>query len=224
MPRKYNMVSKAPAALEELISLINALPSDLKKLEDDYSKLYNGRTVVNGRTHILDKIYEKQGSIEIFRGQGTVSLPEVMSETLIKYIFDREPETDSAERFKYLLKANSLFHKFAELSKTYMALSKEKRDALKDDDEQKYQFFLHFLTIKSKDREFSGLFGFHFPEMYIKPQTNDFVRLFEDFDIPFFRIRACPVCENIYWASKLNSETCGKKECVTILANRKRKK
>jgi ssDNA-binding Zn-finger/Zn-ribbon topoisomerase 1 len=104
-----------------------------------------------------------------------------------------------------------------------MKLDKEKRDALKDNSQQ-YLFFLHFLTINYKDREFTGLLGLRFPEMYIKPVTNDLVQLFEDFDIPFFRIRACPVCGNIYWASKLNSETCGKKECVTTLGNRKRLK
>ncbi len=37
------------------------------------------------------------------------------------------------------------------------------------------------------------------------------------------RVRICPICKNIFWAKKNNSETCGNQKCIDSLQNIKKK-
>ncbi len=49
---------------------------------------------------------------------------------------------------------------------------------------------------------------------------KEFINILERENIPFFRIRLCPICENIFWAKRLDSKTCGKEKCVGELSGK----
>lgn len=42
--------------------------------------------------------------------------------------------------------------------------------------------------------------------------------------LPIERVRVCPICLKFHWASRLDAETCGDKNCARTLGNRKRSK
>ena len=52
----------------------------------------------------------------------------------------------------------------------------------------------------------------------IRPMLTEFAQVFLDYDVPFVRIRLCPICDEIFWARRLDAKTCGKKSCAEKLS------
>jgi hypothetical protein len=193
MPRKYQKVSECPLKLETIIELVNLLPDDAEKVFDEY----------NGRT----KIYRDGVIIRD-------TAKEILNEKIVIYCLDEE--RNFVEAANDLLKAKKLFLVFSEMSKNYLSLPKNKRTSSPELGLLIYKFF----GSEHQDREFPALIGFS--GVFIKPVQSELLEFFKENDVPFYRIRLCPICQDIFWAKKTNSETCGKKKCSDELGNRKR--
>jgi hypothetical protein len=198
MPRKYQKVSECPPLLEKMIELVNLLPTDAQQLFD---KICKRRVRVRNDNGVIIQDTAK----------------EILNEKIVEYCFDREPVYESLERFNDLIKAKNLFRHFVELNKKFPAWKEAQKDKV-----ERYKFNLNFFTVDYQNREFSVLLSFN-SEGFIKLRRSDFLDMFEDSDIPIYRIRECKVCLNIFWAKKTNSITCGKQSCIDGLQNEKKK-
>lgn len=69
-----------------------------------------------------------------------------------------------------------------------------------------FDYFTGTLTLDSKGN--------------IRPRLSGFIEICSKYNIPFVRIRMCPVCNNIFWAKKLNAKTCGNDKCSDSLSQR----
>jgi hypothetical protein len=200
--RNYKKKSKCPPLLCEIIELINLLPENAQEIFDNVCdegiiRRENGAIVEGSAVTLFDK-------------------------NLVEYIFDQEPITESVQRFEDLLKAKSLFNHFAQLNKKVTSPGGKylQWETLKSDGQKQYEFLLQFLTIDYKKREFTVSLGFT-KDGYIKPAKSLFIALFEEFDIPIYRIRSCEVCSSIFWAKRTDALTCESKKCSDILRQRR---
>lgn len=54
----------------------------------------------------------------------------------------------------------------------------------------------------------------------LRPQFPEIINLFLENDISYYRIRICPVCDEVFWARRINSQSCGTKNCAPTLSLR----
>lgn len=193
--RKPKEAVKCPPLLKEIIELTNLLPTNAETL---FNEICEERIISIDDKGLIIRDTAK----------------EILGEKLVDYIFDREPETKSVERFNDLIKAKKLFRHFAELNKKFPDWKKNKPDNY-----QQYKFLLHFLTVNYQDREFPVLLGFT-NEGFIKPSQSEFLEIFETYNIPFYRIKACENCSKVFWANRTDANACDK-PCSEILSTKK---
>ena len=208
--RKHKNVSKCPSKLQEIIELVNLLPPNAEQV----LKIVNERSYNN-------ECWIQKGDIAVF---------DFLSEKAEMYYFDTifkslvrkkiaeyclQPERNIIESYNDLLKAKSLFRHFAKINRQYPNWNE-----IKDNKFEQYKFQLHFLTIDYKERQFAVFVGV-MPDGFIKTSRSELLEIFESEEVPFYRIRACEICEKIFWAKRTDAKTCKNKKCSNALSQRK---
>ncbi len=192
--------ASCPALLASIIQLVNTLPIDAR---ERFNQVCDER-----------KIFKDENGNVI-----QDSAQDAFDKEIVEFLFDRESNTNSVERFEYLVKAKTLLSHFADLSNHYQKIPVKKRNNSGEITRLLYKF----LTVDFDKRRFTVDLGLNLIDGFIKPVPNEFLELFQKFNIPFYRIRSCQVCQNVFWAKKLNAKTCQPK-CSKKLYERARSK
>jgi hypothetical protein len=189
--RKYIKVSECPPLLAELIDLVNLIPTDVELPEIEFSE------------------YLKISSED---------LPE----------FDDFPVTDisflPAELIVYLEKSASKF------LDNYDNMGEARKNLFRE--ANYYNDYKEFRSIRN---DLLYIAGKHAPKdsFFLESRTMVYTtnkgtfeilpsKLLEAiYGVERRRIRICDFCKKIYWAKRLDAQTCGNKRCSDVLSARK---
>ncbi len=192
MPRKYKKVSKCLPKLENLIYEVNLIPADFQ-MQSLQFLTERGLTVADALQGCLKYTpQEFQEHIEFVSGFDKIS--------------DR---TDEATRNFYVRKMAAAYIEYYEMRASMLMLVRrvevERAFPNSSYDWSNFPLVLRSVVIRDAD----GML-----------QDQGLASLFGKFDDD--RLRSCKACRRIFWAKKLNSETCGNKKCADDLGNKKR--
>ncbi len=182
---KYNKIAECPPELQELIELVNLLPSDLKQFENDLNKL----------------------SSQFYQEFQTT--PELYSEVSKNY-------SQKLASWFNSLKANGFVNQTMEIKR----LINNKITLLWFI--EAYQTFKEFNN-PTQDFNFDkNISAFSFNEdSTIRLTSFLVVDILIRNKIQIERLRICPICKKVFWAKRVEAQTCRKKQCSNNFHQRK---
>jgi len=200
--RNYKRLSDCPIPLQQIIDAVNDLPPDTTDVEERlFNLLYDD----------LDgKLDSEQAKRKVKR--------LIKQKSVLKYMVLGMPNKFSFsiayQNFFDLVIARPILESIA--SQNYEKLYDGKPVPNKETSFIKINFPI---TGWGTEIQFSGTLYLD-KKGNIRPRNSGLIDVFFNYDIPFNRIRFCPICENIFWAKRLDARSCGKKQCSDILSQR----
>lgn len=194
----YRRVSRPPEEIARLLSCINAFP-ETDKIESILEELEGVLLSFADDDRVIRSVDPKNGLIY---GEKVFDL---LGKDVFGFMFEdlyiRHEYFEAHNRFLGLLSIRTMFLSIAQTNNNFRGNSQDR--------------LIRRVNSQNGVLEFSG------PEMrmkitskgFIKPFTeeNILIELFKNFDIPFERIRLCPICQNIFWKARKESPTCSRK-------------
>lgn len=197
--KKYIKKSECPEKLQRIISALAFFPLNDDELFEQLRKL---------ELELMSADYDL--NIETVKRFEVAFFKLIPEEKLLDYLRDYQPGLTGLNNiyvnFKHLRTANKILNFIAESN------AKSHRNPL----ERHYDF-------RARVGGFGEMVFLYLDnEGQIRPQIPTLMNVLADRQIDQKQIRKCPICQQIYWAKKITSETCGNKSCVDSLGNRKR--
>lgn len=200
--RNYKRLSDCPLLLQQIIDAVNDLPFDTKAIEEG----------------LYDLLYDDfDGKLDSERAKREVKTL-IKQKPILKYVQLDMPSKFSFsiayQNFFDLITARPILESIA--SQNYEKLYGERSVPNKEISSIKINFPI---TGWGTEIEFSGTLYLD-KKGNIRPRNSGLIGVFSTYNIPFNRIRFCPVCEQICWVKRLDAKSCGKKQCSDILSQR----
>jgi hypothetical protein len=212
--RQYQRVKACPKELIDILAWVNWLRrrGDRQELIANMYEACDGytgdwdRTFATWRAFI--KIFEYADLARRFIGGGCLSQDTVLR------TYDRFIElSDSAVVLKGLALLSST------LSETFLNDTPEEFTKAN-------RFFQETLTIRRLGIyvRFDITLPFEITSKgLIRPRQRGLAKLLTENDIAINRIKECPICSSIFWATRISAQTCGNKRCADTLSQRRRR-
>lgn len=193
--RNYIKVSDIPKELEEILKILNLLPSDLKRLESDLLELglrFNAECSEHPN-HSFDLM-------DIYAGK----VCDLIAPDLVSQIDKLKKGDYMNGRFQLQRFINERMN-LVTVIRSYTAAAGLRN--LKQD----------FVLAKK-------IAAFHFNEdSTIHLSSFRVIEILTRNKIQIKRLLICPVCNEIAWLKNINHKTCGKQKCIDGLQNQKKK-
>lgn len=192
-----------------MLELVNLLPKEaadiLDKVEEIDHNSDRWKLTVDGLKKRLDMSHPHAADYNpdvIFRKLVDVKIADYCLQNGISFY---------VEKYSDLLEAQFIFQTFSEINNEISTEDIKQITAGKNKG-------IHNIWWESKNPS-----GWRIAAKgFIKPRQSSLHYLFEKENVPFFRIRECPICFRFYWAKQINSETCGENVCAYTHYNRKK--
>lgn len=217
MPRKYKKLSECPKDLNELIKVINLLPKNLSEFikkkgilesefRDEAQQVYAGIKSDRSLTDNPFLLFDTLALQAKYRDK----LGALLSAEFIRAInFGIEPFSFQNATFSLTILINekmTLLHIIESFNIWDIDFNRQL------DHKPDFNFDKAIAAYSFNEDTSLQFTSFKIIDILTKHK------------IPIERVRKCPICNNIFWAKKLNAETCGEKKCSDTLGNRKRLK
>jgi hypothetical protein len=243
--KNYNKVKECPPQLEKWLDIVNGVPfggeNYLRGWDIFVSNAYFELTGEDVRSIIppppeadygdwAPPTHEQQEALEKSVDKATATLKEETAKypKLYSYLFDLPDGTTSgnvydeiryvSRKYQYEKSAYLRFETFQQMRTDIRKIAQSCMSYQETGNFTDNEAVLERLGFKRQSRG-------HRSNFVIKDGVIDFESelINTTRGISAERLRICPVCDEIFWAKKTNTKTCGKDNCVNGLQNRKKK-